>query len=234
MKSEEEEQFDPQKSDRRVVLDDGRHAPVSLRVMGPLPEVGDLLQLRLRIPLIDALLQRVAVPQRTFAPRRAHHILLPRRHAPVIPEEVPAVLREVLPPKQLVAHRKLRGIKLAFVRLAAEVARAPARVNELPVAVVDAHGVPRVAGRVGRWRRLAVFDRLEAEALSVPSHHDALQAGALGDGFVGAGVAFAYSFAGEDCLGCSSSGGTPGEEARHVVVDVVVAPGKYRASLVCR
>ena len=112
-------------------------------------------------------------------------------------------------------------------------ASAPAGVDKLPLAVVDAYGVPCVAGCVFRGAWPTWFGRVVAVAFAVTAHDHSLQACALGDGMEDPGVAFADGLAAEDHLaGALSARDAIVEEAIDVVGDVVVLPGEDGAGLV--
>lgn len=192
----------------------------------------DLLLCWLRFPLRDAFLESVSIPLWPLSTGRSHYILLPRGDASIISEKVPSIFWEMLPSKQLITHRKLRCVELPFVSAIVKMPRAPTGVDQLPIAIVDPHGVPGVSGSVARWWRLAIFDSLESKTLAMPSYHDALQPCTLGDGFVGSGVSFTDSEARENSVTSRTSPRTAGKEASNVVVDVMMAPSKNCASLI--
>ncbi len=128
------------------------------------------------------------------------------------------------------------GAELLLVALGpfvAYIAGAPARIEELPLAVIDPDRVPGMTGRVGGRDSVARHDRVEAEALAVTANQDAFQATALRDGLVYLGVALAHGLPREDYLVHRlAAGNAAPEKAVRIVGDVVVAPREDGTGLV--
>ena len=100
--------------------------------------------------------------------------------------------REVAETELVVVHGEELGSEVFVVGLAfaADVAGAPATVEELPFAVVDFHGVPRVGRVLGRDGR-AGCERRKTKALAVAADDEALETSFGGDGGEQARIAFA-------------------------------------------
>lgn len=167
-------------------------------------------------------------------PRRRHDVLLPGyRRAAVGAEEVARVLRVVLEAELVVVHVEALGREVPVVRLAAalHIAGAPATVDQLPLAAVDAHRVPRVPA-VERRHGRAMPQRRVAESFAVAADDDAFEADGRGEGGEEAGVAFADRQAGG--YGGRGRAGLDvvAEKGSCVVVNIVVKPCEESAGLV--
>lgn len=128
--------------------------------------------------------------------------------------------------------KHLRAELLVVLVVGTEVAGAPAGVDDLPLAAVDADRVPGVVGFFGRERRAGGGIPV-AVPLTVAADEDALEPGGVGNGFVHLCVALAHGFAAEDLLGGRRVvRSAVVEEAVDVVSHVVVAPGEDGAGLV--
>lgn len=119
-------------------------------------------------------------------------IILPCHLAPAREEEHVLVFGEVLDAEFFVGHGEVSRFEALDVRHpgALDMAGAPACVDEFPLAVVDADGVPGVAGVVG-WEGSTGSERGVAKALAVATDDDAFKAGVGGEGGKEGGVAFA-------------------------------------------
>jgi len=112
----------------------------------------DVLQRGLERALADAVLGRRGAIHQDALAGIVEHVLLPGDAGPAVEAVEPrAVLGEVAGAELVVVHGEELRPEVALVRHAGplHVAGAPAAVDQLPLAVVDAHRVPCVARGVG-------------------------------------------------------------------------------------
>ena len=163
-----------------------------------------------------------------------HAEFLPGEHPPVFAEEVFPVLGIMSGSEVNVAHGKLCSRKMSVVDVAraAKTASAPASVNELPLSIVDAHGVPCVVA-LERWNWVARLERRVAKAFPHSTHDNSLKASFQGQSSKETRVAFADGQTRRyGPLGCGWRDVTR-EEGVTVIVDIMVKPGEDSACLVC-
>lgn len=136
-------------------------------------------------------------------------------------------------PEFVIRHREELGGEVLVVRLAAaaDVASAPAAIDELPFAVIDFDGVPCVALFFGRERCVGLQSG-ETIAFSVASDDDRFEPDLGGERGEESGVAFADGESGCESVGwCGGLHGVV-EEGDDVVGDVVVQPSEYSSGFV--
>ena len=127
----------------------------------------------------------------------------------------------------------LRG-ELLVIGLASpfDVAGAPAGVDGFPIAIVDFHGIPGVVGILCRNRRAGCERGGESKALAMATYHYGLKTSFCGKSSEEACVAFTDGEAAGECgSGCGRFDSVV-EEGNHVVLDIVMQPGEYTASLI--
>ena len=188
----------------------------------------DVLQRGLERALADAVLGRRGAVHQDALADIVEHVLLPGDAGPAVEAVEPrAVLGEVAGAELVVVHGEELRLEVALVRHAGplHVAGAPAAVDQLPLAVVDAHRVPRVARGVG-WDGRARPQRCVAVAFAVPADDDAFEACGRRERCEERGVAFADGEPAAQRAGGCRGLHVVGEEGFGVIVDVVVQPSE--------
>lgn len=143
------------------------------------------------------------------------------------------IVREMAEAKFVVGHCEMPGCEFlrVFLFVEADVARAPAGVDEFPFAVVDFDGVPGVVHAFG-GDGLTRFERGETGAFAVAGYDEGFEAGFCGEGGEEAGVAFADGEACGEGVGWGGGLDAVVAEGFDVVGDVMVEPGEDCAGLV--
>lgn len=92
--------------------------------------------------------------------------------SPIIPVELVFVGREMSQAKLVVSIREHRGVEFFDVWLASalDMSSAPARVDQLPLTIVDSYHIPGMTGFKG-WECRPWSQILEPEALTVAGNH---------------------------------------------------------------
>ncbi len=164
----------------------------------------------------------------------AEDVLLPRDlRATVGAMEEGFVGGEVAKAELVIGHGEMTGSELFGVLLVADadVAGAPAGVDELPFTVVNLDGVPGVGAVFGR-DGLAGLEWRETGAFAVPADDERLETGFGGEGSEETGVTFADGEAGGQSPGGSRGSDGVVAEGDDVVGDIMVEPGEDSSGLV--